>query len=343
MKTTTRRRILLVYTGGTIGMKRDPAGVLVPFDFNAVYDEFPYLRKLDVDIELASFAPIDSSNVTPELWVALAELGRERHAQMDGFVILHGTDTMSYTASALSFMLEGLEKPVVLTGSQLPIGVLRTDGRENLITAVEIASAYEAGRAVVPEVCLYFQNKLLRGNRSTKFSAESLDAFRSENYPPLAEVGVNIQYNNKYINSFADQAGLTVSTRLDTSVSVVRIFPGMSEEVLRGMLSIPGVRGVVFQSYGTGNAPTADWFLDALREAIDRGVVIVNVTQCPGGNVSMELYQTGASMARAGVVSGRDMTVEAAVTKLMCILGRGLCGEELRSAAGSPLRGEMSE
>lgn len=341
----TRSSILLIYTGGTIGMKTDPVtGTLVPFDFKGIYDEIPSLRRLDVRIEVLPFEPIDSSNVTPELWIRLAEIIRDNYDLYDGFVVLHGTDTMSYTASALSFMLENLDKPVVFTGSQIPIGVLRTDGRENLITAVEIAAARDAeGRAMVPEVSLYFQNRLFRANRTRKRSAEQLSAFSSDNYPPLAEVGVNIMYNNPYIRPHDVPARpLAIHTAFDPGVAVVRIFPGMTPDIFRAMMNMPGVRGIVLETYGSGNAPTRDWFLTILREVIDRGVVVVNVTQCSSGSVSMELYETGIRMQEMGVVSGRDMTTEAAVTKLMFLLGRGLENRELRNELKRPTRGEIS-
>lgn len=295
--------ILIIYTGGTIGMKTDPAtGVLVPFDFRGIYDEFPAIRSLQVRIDVQSLTPvIDSSNVTPALWLHLAELIRDNYARYDGFVVLHGTDTMSYTASALSFLLENLAKPVVFTGSQIPIGVLRTDGRENLITAIEIAAAHDAEGPLVPEVSLYFQNRLFRANRTVKQSAEEFAAFRSYNYPALAEVGVNITFHRDYIHRPAHaDAELRVAAALDDRVLVIRLFPGLREQVLRAMLSIEGLRAVVLETYGAGNAPTAPEFIRAVREAVARGLLVMNVTQCSGGRVAMELYETGRQLQEAG-------------------------------------------
>ena len=326
-------------------MKTDPAtGALAPFDFSSIYDEFPALRSLDISIDVCPFEPIDSSNVTPELWTRLAEIIRDKYAQYDGFVVLHGTDTMSFSASALSYALQNLDKPVVFTGSQIPIGVMRTDGRENLITAIELAAARLDGKPAVPEVSLYFQNKLFRGNRTSKFSAEEFGAFRSENYSALAEVGVSIHYNKPYIlRPEKETKELSVCTRFDPNVVIIKVFPGLAEKTLRAMLGIEGIKGVVLETYGSGNAPTAQWFLDALRETIGRGVVVVNVTQCPSGSVDMELYETGMRMQQVGVVSGSDMTTEAAVTKLMYLAGLNLSQNELAAQLKRSVRGEITE
>ncbi len=339
--------ILVIYTGGTVGMKQDPAdGTLKPFDFSQIKEEVPELNKFGVRMDAHTFDPlIDSSDVEPSLWVALAELIRDRYEEYDGFVILHGTDTMAYSASALSFMLEGLTKPVIFTGSQLPIGVPRTDGKENLIGAVEIAAAKDAeGHARVPEVCIFFDSKLLRGNRATKYSAEAFNAFLSPDCPPLAEAGITIRYNTELIRKpvYWDSQ-LRVQTHLDTRVSILKIHPGMTPQVMRSVLGDPLTRACIIETYGSGNAISKPWFLDIVREADHSGKILLNVTQCKSGTVNMDLYATGATLKKSGVLSGGDITTEAALGKLFSLMGRSDNNSWVKAMLEKDLCGEITK
>jgi L-asparaginase len=335
--------ILVIYTGGTIGMVEDSAtGTLHPFNFEHLTTQIPEIKKFKCHIQSISFDPvIDSSNMTPETWVHLAEIIEENYDKFDGFVILHGTDTMAYTASALSFMLENLCKPVILTGSQLPIGMIRTDGKENFITAIEIAAAKKDGKAVVPEVCIYFEYQLYRGNRTHKFNAEHFEAFRSVNYPVLARAGVDIKYDYAAIHQ-ANGQPFGIFTRLDTHIAVLRIFPGISKEVVEATINISGLKALIVETYGSGNAPTDSWFLDLMEQAVKKGLIVCNITQCRGGSVQMAKYETGKGLEKAGVISGHDMTIEAAITKLMVLLGRNLKPDQIKESFQTPLRGEMT-
>ncbi len=335
--------ILVLYTGGTIGMMQDSAtGALMPFDFGNIYNHLPVLKNFGFRIDFYSFDPlIDSSNMHPDFWVRLAKKIEEHYAQYDGFVVLHGSDTMAYTASAMSFMLENLNKPVVFTGSQLPLGMVRTDGRENFLAAIEIAAAKEDNAVVVPEVSIFFQDQLLRGNRTTKFDAENFDAFASGNFPSLAEVGVHIKYNREKILKPNGQK-LIVHTSLDRNVGVLKLFPGISESFVRNILNMNDLKGLVLETFGSGNATTAPWFIKALEAAVEHGLIVLNITQCKSGAVEMGRYETSLDMARIGVVSGHDMTTESAVTKLMYLIGEGLSHDTIIDLLQTSIRGEMT-
>jgi len=336
--------VLVIYTGGTIGMVYDKgAGHLVPFNFGEIMQRMPELRQLNISLSLISYSsPIDSSDVTDEDWIQLAAIIRENYEEYDGFVILHGTDTMAYTASALSYLLENLQKPVIFTGAQVPIGKMRTDARENLITALEIAVSTRQGRCIVPEVCIYFGDLLLRGNRSKKVESSHFNAFKSVNYPVLAHAGVNIEYHPMYLRPLPSGA-FKAYQQLERNVVRLKLFPGLAERVIRSLLSTEGLKGVVLESYGSGNAPTAPWFLKAMQEAIDRGTFIYNVSQCDGGRVEQGQYQTSKYLQQMGVIGGADITSEAAVTKLMFVLGLGLPPEKTRELLERDIRGEISE
>lgn len=357
-----RSSVLVIYTGGTFGMVYDrtagpqKTGQLIPFDFERVLDRLPELNRLTFAITLLTLPDIiDSSNMKPAVWVELAQIIQANYEQYDSFVILHGTDTMAYTASALSFMLVGLSKPVILTGAQLPIGVARSDARENFITALEIAAAVdsaatettkagdEAGRPMVPEVCVYFNSLLLRGNRSTKRESVQFNAFASENYPHLATAGVSIDYNRPFIRPYQPDQILSLRTVLDPNVTILKLFPGITQPVVESIVSIPSLRGVVLETFGAGNAPTDRWLLNTLKEAADRGVVLFNVSQCEGGRVTQGQYQTSNYLQQIGVVSGADITTEAAVTKLMVLLGQELDSQTVRTQLAQSISGEMTQ
>lgn len=337
--------VLLIYTGGTIGMiENSETGALENFNLEQLHKHVPELQKSDCTIHSYQFdPPIDSSDMEPEAWRKLVKIICDNYDNYNGFVILHGTDTMAYTASALSFMLEGLDKPVILTGSQLPIGVLRTDGKENLMTSIEIATAMDKdGCPLVPEVCIFFENHLMRGNRTTKINAENFNAFRSFNYPLLAEVGIHIKYNHAVIHHPNEKQKLKPHYLLDTNIAILKLFPGIHENVVAAMLTIDGLRAVVLETYGSGNAPRRQWFLRLLREASAKGIIIVNVTQCSAGTVEMERYETGYHLLQSGIVCGYDSTTESAVTKLMFLLGHGYSEEEIRKQMNHPLAGEIT-
>lgn len=341
-----RPRILIIYTGGTIGMIEDPeTKTLKPFDFNHLIDNVPKIKMLDYDIEHIQFEhPIDSSDINPAHWQQIAGYIVRYYADFDGFVVLHGTDTMAYTASALSFMLENLSKPVIITGSQLPVGEVRTDGEENLITALQIAAATDivSGEPMVQEVAILFENYLWRGNRSTKMSADNFNAFKSNNYPSLAKIGLSIHFNHDALWRLRGRRPFRLNSGMSDGVIVVYVYPGITREVLHRQLSMPGVKGVVLKTYGAGNVPSVPWFAEVVQEAVAAGIVVVNVTQCPNGSVHQTRYYTGNVLENAGVISGHDLTTEAALTKMMFLFGTGMSSVQVAKSMLHPMCGEMS-
>ncbi len=336
--------ILVIYTGGTLGMVYDNTGKhLIPFDFTQVLDKIPELIRFEFNLTVIELDElVDSSNIKPSHWITLARLIKDNYVKYDGFVILHGTDTMAYSASALSYMLEGLNKPVIFTGAQLPIGAPRTDARSNFISALEIASAKMHGRPLVPEVCIYFSHRLLRGNRSRKVESAEFAAFETENYPLLAEAGIKINYNFYAIQPYNIARTLRAYEFLDTNVTILKLFPGISPATVRSILGTEGLKAAVVETYGSGNAPSEGWFIDCLKEAIDRDVILLNVSQCTGGTVSQGRYETSKQLAQIGMISGRDITTEAAVTKLMFLLANCKSLAEVKVNLQKSLRGEIT-
>lgn len=340
-----RPHILIVYTGGTIGMIENPiTKSLQPFDFTHLIDNVPKVQMLDYDIDNIQFnPPIDSANMSPAHWCDIVRAIEENYDAYDGFVVLHGTDTMAYTASALSFMLENLHKPVIITGSQLPIGEVRTDGEENLITALQVAAARDTyGDPMVQEVAILFENYLWRGNRSTKMSADNFNAFKSHNYPPLAKIGLGIHFNEDVLYRVPSKRPLKARYNMDPNVIYISLFPGITEKTLKYIVNTPDIKGIVLKTYGSGNGPNEKWVTETLREAVERGVVIINVTQCVNGGVHSKLYATGNSLSKAGVISGYDITSEAAITKMMYLFGSGLSAENVKKYFNCSLCGEVT-
>ena len=333
--------VLIIYTGGTLGMSYDEHGSLVPFNFSRIVEKVPSIQGFNIHITVISFPElVDSANIRPDHWVDMAYIINENYRRYDGFVIVHGTDTMAYSASAVSFMLEGLNKPVIFTGAQLPIGSKRSDAHENFITALEIASEQRDGIPVVPEVCIYFGNLLLRGNRSSKRQSIHFDAFESENYPILAEAGVMIDYNTSAIRPYEADRKLVNHRKVDPNVAILKLFPGISRRVVESVFQIPDLKGVILETFGSGNAPSNTFMLDSLADAIDRGIIVLNISQCSGGRVIQGRYKTSKSLENIGVVSGKDMTTEAAVTKMMFLLGKESDREEVKRLLPEPICGE---
>ena len=339
-----KAHVLLIYTGGTIGMIENlETGALEPFNFSHLRSNVPEMKRLNFQVDTFIFEPlIDSSEISPEKWREMLQVVKAHYNDYDGFVILHGTDTMSYTASALSFMFDNLTKPIIFTGSQLPIGKLRTDGKENLITALEIAADKDCdGHPVVPEVCIYFQNVLFRANRTTKVNAENFNAFNSANFPSLAEAGVTIRYSSNITLKPDYTKDVVFYESLDDSIAVIKIFPGISPDVFSAILNVENIKAVVLETYGSGNALSNDWFLVDLKKAVDKDIVIVNVTQCLYGTVEMHRYEPGQNLLKAGVISGYDLTTEAAIAKLMFLFGLNKTPDQVRELMQISLRGEM--
>jgi L-asparaginase len=338
-----KTKILIIYTGGTIGMVADPdSGALVPLNFQELTKQVPELKRFNFDWDAYEFAkPIDSSNVNPNFWIELVEVIEKFYHQYHGFVILHGTDTMAHTACALSYMIQNVDKPIILTGSQLPIGTIRTDGKENLITAMEIAADQKNGKSVVNEVCVCFENQLFRGNRVSKVNAEYFNAFSSENYPLLADIGIGIHYHD---NHFLEKTYKPIAfyKKIENNVAVLKIFPGMSPEYVESIIGAKNLKALIIETYGAGNAPTDDWFIDALESASKKGIVIINVTQCKAGFVNQGHYETSIRLLKMGIISAEDMTFEAAITKTMFLLGLGFETNTFVHEFMQPISGEMS-